>query len=100
MESLLNLYFLSSVGTHCRLLNFCGALNNYTHKTTIISRYLRGLMGTFNERAEKLMTKLSDIADNKTEAKMLHLVNYVTLDVIAKVLCHCLFVYSLHCSFS
>uniref|UniRef100_A0A8C4HWP5 Cholesterol 24-hydroxylase n=1 Tax=Dicentrarchus labrax TaxID=13489 RepID=A0A8C4HWP5_DICLA len=49
------------------------------------SLYLRGLMGTFNERAEKLMNKLSDIADNKTEANMLQLVNCVTLDVIAKV---------------
>ncbi|XP_073348649.1 cholesterol 24-hydroxylase-like [Pagrus major] len=49
------------------------------------SLYLRGLMGTFNERAEKLMTELSDLADQKTEAKMLQLVNCVTLDVIAKV---------------
>uniref|UniRef100_A0A3Q4I3H1 Uncharacterized protein n=1 Tax=Neolamprologus brichardi TaxID=32507 RepID=A0A3Q4I3H1_NEOBR len=48
------------------------------------SLYLRGLMGTFNERAEKLMDKLADVADNKTEANMLHLVNCVTLDVIAK----------------
>ncbi len=44
-------------------------------------------MGTFNERAEKLMNKLTDVADNKTEANMLHLVNCVTLDVIAKVMC-------------
>ncbi len=43
-------------------------------------------MGTFNERAEKLMDKLTDIADKKTEASMLHLVNCVTMDVIAKVL--------------
>ncbi|XP_030577385.1 cholesterol 24-hydroxylase-like [Archocentrus centrarchus] len=49
------------------------------------SVYLRGLMGTFNERAEKLMDKLSDVAENKTEANMLHLVNSVTLDVITKV---------------
>ncbi|XP_023285723.1 cholesterol 24-hydroxylase [Seriola lalandi dorsalis] len=49
------------------------------------SLYLRGLMGTFNERAEKLMDKLSDFADSKTEVNMLHLVNCVTLDVIAKV---------------
>ncbi|MEQ2163101.1 hypothetical protein GOODEAATRI_026749, partial [Goodea atripinnis] len=48
------------------------------------SLYLRGLMGTFNERAEKLMEKLSEIADNNTEANMLQLVNCVTLDVIAK----------------
>ncbi|XP_005724928.1 cholesterol 24-hydroxylase-like isoform X2 [Pundamilia nyererei] len=49
------------------------------------SLYLRGLMGTFNERAEKLMDKLADVADSKTEANMLQLVNYVTLDVITKV---------------
>uniref|UniRef100_A0A672ZWH3 Cholesterol 24-hydroxylase n=1 Tax=Sphaeramia orbicularis TaxID=375764 RepID=A0A672ZWH3_9TELE len=48
------------------------------------SLYLRGLMGTFNERAEKLMEKLSDEADNKGNVKMLPLVNCVTLDVIAK----------------
>ncbi|KAM9703853.1 cholesterol 24-hydroxylase-like isoform 1-T1 [Menidia menidia] len=49
------------------------------------SLYLRGLMGTFNERAEKLMDKLSEVSDNKTEANMLNLLNCVTLDVIAKV---------------
>lgn len=48
-------------------------------------------MGTFNDMAEKLMDKLSDFADNKTEAKMLHLVNCVTMEVIAKVCCHNLF---------
>uniref|UniRef100_M4A8Y4 Cholesterol 24-hydroxylase n=1 Tax=Xiphophorus maculatus TaxID=8083 RepID=M4A8Y4_XIPMA len=47
--------------------------------------YLRGLMGTFNERAEKLMDKLSELADSNKEANMLQLVNCVTLDVIAKV---------------
>uniref|UniRef100_A0A3Q0REX4 Cholesterol 24-hydroxylase n=1 Tax=Amphilophus citrinellus TaxID=61819 RepID=A0A3Q0REX4_AMPCI len=49
------------------------------------SLYLRGLMGTFNERAEKLMDKLAEVAESKTEANMLHLVNCVTLDVISKV---------------
>ncbi|XP_061126471.1 cholesterol 24-hydroxylase-like isoform X1 [Syngnathus typhle] len=49
------------------------------------SLYLRSLTGTFNERAEKLMTKLSDIADKKSEARMLEMVNRVTLDVIVKV---------------
>uniref|UniRef100_A0A3P9MKA4 Cholesterol 24-hydroxylase n=1 Tax=Oryzias latipes TaxID=8090 RepID=A0A3P9MKA4_ORYLA len=49
------------------------------------SLYLRGLMGTFNETAEKLMERLSEIADNNMEANMLHLVNCVTLDVINKV---------------
>uniref|UniRef100_A0A8C4HWL6 Cytochrome P450, family 46, subfamily A, polypeptide 1, tandem duplicate 2 n=1 Tax=Dicentrarchus labrax TaxID=13489 RepID=A0A8C4HWL6_DICLA len=69
------------------------------------SLYLRGLMGTFNERAEKLMNKLSDIADNKTEANMLQLVNCVTLDVIAKVafgvdldLLHCMYIWCKYCS--
>lgn len=42
-------------------------------------------MGTFNERAEKLMSKLADAADENTEVNMLHQVNCVTLDVIAKV---------------
>uniref|UniRef100_A0AAQ4R5G5 Cholesterol 24-hydroxylase n=1 Tax=Gasterosteus aculeatus aculeatus TaxID=481459 RepID=A0AAQ4R5G5_GASAC len=49
------------------------------------SLYLRGLIGTFNERVERLMSKLSDVADNQTEAGMLQLVNFLTLDVIAKV---------------
>lgn len=61
---------------HCCLL--CACLN--------ADRYLRGLMGTFNERAEKLMDRLSEEADNQTVAHMLNLVNCVTLDVIAKVL--------------
>ncbi|XP_072301020.1 cholesterol 24-hydroxylase-like [Eucyclogobius newberryi] len=49
------------------------------------SLYLRGLMGTFNERAEKLMERLSEEAENNTEANMLHLVNCVAMDIIAKV---------------
>lgn len=51
-------------------------------------------MGTFNERAEKLMDKLTDVADNKTDANMHHLVNCVTLDVIAKVMCQGLFFFN------
>lgn len=47
-------------------------------------------MGTFNERAEKLMDKLSSVADNKEETNMLQQVNFVTLDVIAKVQYHSL----------
>lgn len=43
-------------------------------------------MGTFNERAEGLMEKLTEVAESKSEANILHLVNCVTLDVIAKVL--------------
>lgn len=43
-------------------------------------------MGNFNETADKLMDKLSEIADTKTTANMLHLVNCVTMEVIAKVL--------------
>lgn len=42
-------------------------------------------MGNFNETAEKLMNKLEEIADNKTTANMLRLVNSVTMEVIAKV---------------
>lgn len=42
-------------------------------------------MGNFNETAEKLMNKLSEIADNKRTASMLGLVNSVTMEVIAKV---------------
>uniref|UniRef100_A0A8C5CKV2 Cholesterol 24-hydroxylase-like n=1 Tax=Gadus morhua TaxID=8049 RepID=A0A8C5CKV2_GADMO len=49
------------------------------------SLYLRGLMGTFNERAENLMDELTNLADSKKEAKMLQLFNRVTLDVITKV---------------
>ncbi|KAJ3599908.1 hypothetical protein NHX12_033862 [Muraenolepis orangiensis] len=49
------------------------------------SLYLMGLMGTFNERAEHLMDKLTKLADGKQEAKMLQLVNLVTLDVITKL---------------
>ncbi|TNN83319.1 Cholesterol 24-hydroxylase [Liparis tanakae] len=49
------------------------------------SLYLRGLTGAFNERAEKLMAELSDVADGEQEASMLQLANSFTLDVIAKV---------------
>ncbi|XP_067097515.1 cholesterol 24-hydroxylase-like [Osmerus mordax] len=49
------------------------------------SLYLRGLMGTFNEMAERLMDKLGMLADSKTDAHMHRLVNSVTMDVIAKV---------------
>ncbi|CAB1342635.1 unnamed protein product [Coregonus sp. 'balchen'] len=48
-------------------------------------RYLRGQMGAFNERAENLMDKLADMADNNTAANMHHMFNRVTLDVITKV---------------
>ncbi|KAM9421368.1 cholesterol 24-hydroxylase-like [Salvelinus alpinus] len=49
------------------------------------SLYLRGQMGAFNERAEKLMDKLADMADTNTAANMHHMFNCVTLDVITKV---------------
>ena len=42
-------------------------------------------MGQFNERAERLMDTLGELADSKTDANMHQLVNCVTLDVIAKV---------------
>uniref|UniRef100_A0A8C7JX13 Cholesterol 24-hydroxylase-like n=1 Tax=Oncorhynchus kisutch TaxID=8019 RepID=A0A8C7JX13_ONCKI len=50
------------------------------------SLYLRGQMGAFNERAEKLMDKLADMADTNTAANMQHMFNCVTLDVITKVM--------------
>ncbi|KAM6965515.1 cholesterol 24-hydroxylase-like [Aplochiton taeniatus] len=49
------------------------------------SLYLRGLIGTFNERAERMIDKLADMADGQTEANMLHMCNCLTLDVITKV---------------
>uniref|UniRef100_A0AAR2KA53 Cholesterol 24-hydroxylase-like n=1 Tax=Pygocentrus nattereri TaxID=42514 RepID=A0AAR2KA53_PYGNA len=49
------------------------------------SSYLRGLMGTFNERAERLMERLEEIAEERITANMHQLVNCVTLDVICKV---------------
>uniref|UniRef100_A0A4W4GWE9 Cholesterol 24-hydroxylase n=1 Tax=Electrophorus electricus TaxID=8005 RepID=A0A4W4GWE9_ELEEL len=49
------------------------------------SSYLRGLMDTFNERAECLMQHLEVIAEERTIANMHRLVNCVTLDVICKV---------------
>lgn len=56
------------------------------HLISAVFRYLRSLMETFNETADKLMDKLSEIAENKTTANMLRLVNCVTMEVIAKVL--------------
>ncbi|XP_073434076.1 cholesterol 24-hydroxylase-like [Dendrobates tinctorius] len=47
--------------------------------------YLMGLMGTFNEKAEELMERLNEKADNKSEVVMHDLLNRMTLDVIAKV---------------
>ncbi|XP_053553453.1 cholesterol 24-hydroxylase [Bombina bombina] len=47
--------------------------------------YLRGLMGTFNEKAEGLMEKLAEKADGKSEIVIHDLMSRVTLDVIAKV---------------
>ncbi|XP_035278843.1 cholesterol 24-hydroxylase-like isoform X1 [Anguilla anguilla] len=47
--------------------------------------YLRGLTHIFNERADYLMEKLEEKAESKTPAPMHHMINCVTLDVIAKV---------------
>lgn len=47
--------------------------------------YLMGLVGTFNEKAEQLMERLDERADNKSEVKMHDMLNRMTLDVIAKV---------------
>ncbi|XP_069493937.1 cholesterol 24-hydroxylase-like [Ambystoma mexicanum] len=46
--------------------------------------YLKGLIGTFNEKAEALMEKLAENADGKTEVRIHDLMSRVTLDVIAK----------------
>ncbi|KAM8920827.1 cholesterol 24-hydroxylase-like [Pelodytes ibericus] len=47
--------------------------------------YLIEMMGPFNEKAEDLMTVLSQKADGKQEFKMHDMLSRVTLDVIAKV---------------
>ncbi|XP_071970286.1 cholesterol 24-hydroxylase-like isoform X2 [Engystomops pustulosus] len=47
--------------------------------------YLMGLMGTFNEKAEELMERLTEKAESKSEVNMHELLNRMTLDVIAKV---------------
>ncbi|XP_073466546.1 cholesterol 24-hydroxylase-like isoform X1 [Aquarana catesbeiana] len=47
--------------------------------------FLMGLMGLFNDKAEELVEKLSEMADGKTEVKMHDMFSKVTLDVIAKV---------------
>ncbi|XP_037541673.1 cholesterol 24-hydroxylase [Nematolebias whitei] len=49
------------------------------------SLYLKGLLGTFNDRVDQLMEMLAADADNDMEVNMLHYFNSVTLDVIAKV---------------
>ncbi|XP_054617410.1 cholesterol 24-hydroxylase-like isoform X2 [Dunckerocampus dactyliophorus] len=49
------------------------------------SLYLRSLIGTFNEAAEMLTTKLSEIADRKAQDDVRQLISRVTLDVIVKV---------------
>ncbi|CAJ0940772.1 unnamed protein product [Ranitomeya imitator] len=47
--------------------------------------YLKGLMGTFNEKAEDLVDKLGDKADGKCHVGMHDMLSRLTLDVIAKV---------------
>ncbi|KAJ8007314.1 hypothetical protein DPEC_G00116250 [Dallia pectoralis] len=49
------------------------------------SLYLQSQVGTFNERADKLMDKLATVADTSTTVSMQHMFNCVTLDVITKV---------------
>ncbi|XP_063079351.1 cholesterol 24-hydroxylase-like [Engraulis encrasicolus] len=49
------------------------------------SVYLRGLIDTFNERAERLMTKLSEFADREEPVHMHKLINSFTMDVITKI---------------
>lgn len=78
------------------LCRYCPGCALPWSNAVIASRYLRGLMGTFNERAEILMKKLTDAADGNTEANMLGLFNCVTLDVIAKVSCQSVFITKVH----
>ncbi|XP_063079355.1 cholesterol 24-hydroxylase-like [Engraulis encrasicolus] len=49
------------------------------------SVYLRGLIDTFNERAERLMTKLSEFADSEEPVHMHKMINSFTMDVITKI---------------
>ena len=42
-------------------------------------------MDNFNENADKLINKLQEMADGKTQVPMLALANKTTLDVIGKV---------------
>ena len=86
-----NVYLFQNLFKHFKLWHLqgqaslhCFLANTKTYQI-ILSRYLRGLMGTFNERAEYLMDELTKLADSKKEAKMLHLFNHVTLDIITKV---------------
>ncbi|XP_072284111.1 cholesterol 24-hydroxylase-like isoform X2 [Pyxicephalus adspersus] len=48
-------------------------------------KYLIGMMGPFNEKAEDLMEKLAEKADGQTKVGMHDLLCRVTLDVISKV---------------
>ncbi|PIK62667.1 putative cholesterol 24-hydroxylase [Apostichopus japonicus] len=48
-------------------------------------QYLKELTGTFNESADRLVQYLSLKADGKTEVKLIHAFERVTLDVICKV---------------
>uniref|UniRef100_A0A672T4Z9 Cholesterol 24-hydroxylase n=1 Tax=Sinocyclocheilus grahami TaxID=75366 RepID=A0A672T4Z9_SINGR len=56
----------------------------FSTDAVLSTRYLRSLMGTFNEMSERLMDHLEEIADTKTPVIMHDLVNCVTLDVICK----------------
>ncbi|XP_068110744.1 cholesterol 24-hydroxylase-like [Hyperolius riggenbachi] len=47
--------------------------------------YLMGLMGTFNEKAEGLIEKLTERSEEKKEFSMHELMSRVTIDIIAKV---------------
>uniref|UniRef100_A0A8C4TG15 Cholesterol 24-hydroxylase-like n=1 Tax=Erpetoichthys calabaricus TaxID=27687 RepID=A0A8C4TG15_ERPCA len=44
--------------------------------------YLKDLMYIFNEKSERMMEKLEEVADGQTPVHMAHLINCVTLDVI------------------
>ncbi len=50
-----------------------------------LKRYLMQSMDVFNDSVDLLISKLSAVADGKTEVKMLDLFNRITLDAVAKV---------------
>lgn len=50
-----------------------------------VFRYLKELMGQYNDSVDELMTYLKQKADGKTEILMAQQFNKVSLDIIAKV---------------
>uniref|UniRef100_H3B7K5 Cholesterol 24-hydroxylase n=1 Tax=Latimeria chalumnae TaxID=7897 RepID=H3B7K5_LATCH len=47
--------------------------------------YLKGMMGVFNEKSERLMEKLNEKANGRSVVSMHSMVNCITLEIITKV---------------